>query len=340
MKESQLKDFGVGFKNAAKVNIGSIVAFAFVFIVSIFVSSRFCTVSNLLSVMRNAATNSICAFAMTFVMITGGIDLSVGSFMSLSGCLCTVLVAWKNFPLPAAILLSLCVGAVYGLINGLIITKLNMPPFIVTLAAMNILRGSSYLMTDGRPVIIDNKVFAEIGGGLWNNIPIPVFYVIVLFIVFWFLLNRTRFGRHVYAVGGNITAAKYSGIKTDKVITITYVLSGLMASFAGIILSSRLNSGQPIIGDGAEMDAIAACVVGGVAMTGGTGTLFGTQVGAFIIAILSNILNLSGINSYAQLVAKGIVILVAVYLYSLRDAKKGIRFMRIKNRKSNENSGI
>ena len=317
--KNYIKHRSILFKNALKVNLGSILAFLFIFLVSTFISERFCTLTNLLSVMRNAATNAICAFSMTFVIITGGIDLSVGSFMSLAGCMCTVMIAWWSFPVGISIILSLMIGLVYGLINGLIITKLKMAPFIVTLAALNILRGISYLITDGRPVIINNEFFPSIGGGMWNKIPIPVLYMIILFFAFWFLLNRTRYGRHLYAVGGNKTAAEYSGINTDKIIIIAYMLSGIMSSFAGIILSSRLNSGQPIIGDGAELDAIAACVVGGVSMTGGSGTLFGTLLGAMIIAILSNVLNLSGINSYAQLVAKGIVILIAVYVYSLRD---------------------
>lgn len=314
-----LKHKTILVKNALKVNLGSILAFIFIFIISMLASEKFCTITNLLSVMRNAATNAICAFAMTFVIITGGIDLSVGSFMSLAGCMCTVMIAWGNFPVGLSILLSLMIGVVYGFINGIIITKLKMPPFIVTLAALNILRGVSYLVTDGRPVIINNELFPVIGGGMWRKIPIPVFYMVILFFVFWFLLNRTRYGRHLYAVGGNITAARYSGINTNRIIIIAYMLSGIMSAFAGIILSSRLNSGQPTIGDGAELDAIAACVVGGVSMNGGSGTLFGTLLGAMIIAILSNVLNLSGINSYAQLVAKGVVILIAVYVYSLRE---------------------
>lgn len=317
--KNYIKHRSILFKNAIKVNLGSILAFAFIFIISTVVSKRFCTTTNLLSVMRNAATNAICAFAMTFVIITGGIDLSVGSFMSLAGCMCTVMIAWADFSVSISVLLSLMIGLGYGLVNGLIITKLKMPPFIVTLAALNILRGISYLVTNGRPVIISNAFFPVIGGGIWKGIPIPVFYMIILFIIFWFLLNRTRYGRHLYAVGGNRTAAEYSGINTDKIIIIAYILSGIMSAFAGIILSSRLNSGQPTIGDGAELDAIAACVVGGVSMSGGSGTLFGTLLGAMIIAILSNVLNLSGINPYAQLVAKGIVILIAVYVYSLRD---------------------
>ena len=171
-------------------------------------------------------------------------------------------------------------------------------------------------------------------------IPIPALILLVLAVIAYVLMHWTKFGRYVYAIGGNRDAAIASGVNVYWITVWTYVISGIFTGVAALIMTAKINASHPNIGTGYETDAIAACVVGGVAMTGGAGTLFGTQVGAFIIAILSNILNLSGINSYAQLVAKGIVILVAVYLYSLRDAKKGIRFMRIKNRKSNENSGI
>ncbi|MEG1516027.1 MAG: ABC transporter permease [Clostridia bacterium] len=312
----------ISFINALKNNLSILVAFIVLFVVSCIVSPKFFTVSNQLSVLRQIATNALCAFAMSFVILTGGIDLSVGSFMSLAGCMCTVMIAWGGIPAWLSFILALGIGLVYGAINGLIITKLKMPPFIVTLAALNILRGISYLITGGRPVIISNEVFQKIGGGFGGPIPLPVFYVAALFIVFWFILNRTKYGRRVYAVGGNLIAAKYSGINTDRVIILAYIFSGVMASFAGILLSSRLNSGQPTIGDGAELDAIAACVVGGISMTGGAGTLFGTLLGAFIIGIISNILNLLGINSFAQLVVKGLIILVAVYIDAIRSDKK------------------
>ena len=321
MKRTQNNHY-VAFTNALKTNLSSIVAFVILFTVSCFASPKFFTVSNQLSVLRQIATNALCAFAMSFVILTGGIDFSVGSFMSLAGCMCTVMIAWGGFPTWLAFILSLSIGLFYGAVNGIIITKLKMPPFIVTLAALNILRGISYLVTGGRPVIIADDAFQKIGGGFWRGIPLPAFYVAALFVLFWFILNRTKYGRRVYAVGGNITAARYSGIDTDKVIIIAYIFTGIMASFAGILLSSRLNSGQPTIGDGAELDAIAACVVGGISMTGGAGTLFGTLLGAFIIGIISNILNLLGVNSFAQLVVKGLIILVAVYIDSLRGAKK------------------
>ena len=259
---------------------------------------------------------------MALIIMTGGIDLSVGSFMSLCGCLTTVLITRVGWSVGISIVVSLILGAVYGSVNGLIITKIKMQPFVVTLAGLNILRGTSYLITGGKPVILADDRFQPFGGGFWLGIPRPVYYVLVLFILFWFFLNRTRFGRHIYAIGGNITAAKYSGINTDWVVIRVYILSGFMSALAGIILSSRLNSGQPTIGDGAELDAIASCVVGGVSMSGGSGTMFGALLGALSIAIIGNILNLIGLNSFAQLVVKGIIILVAVYVDALRKSKK------------------
>lgn len=318
---SKRDNLNVSVKAAFRTNLSILVAFLVIFAASSLVSSKFLTLNNQLSVLRQISSNALCAFAMSFVILTGGIDLSIGSFMSLCGCMSTVMIAWWGVPVWLSLFLSVAIGVLYGCVNGLIVTKLKMPPFIVTLAALNILRGISYLITGGRPVIISNSLFQKIGGGFWGIIPIPVFYMVFLFFMFWVVLNRTKYGRHVYAVGGNITAARFSGINTDRVMTITYVLTGAMAAISGIILSSRLNSGQPTIGEGAELDAIAACVVGGISMSGGSGTLFGTLLGAMIIGIISNILNLMGINSFAQLVIKGIIILIAVYVDSLRKHK-------------------
>lgn len=315
-------NFVVSFKGVLKSNLSILVAFGLIFILSTIASPRFCTSRNLIAVLRTAAPNALCVFSMALIIMTGGIDLSVGSFMSLCGCLTTVLITRVGWSVGISIVVSLILGAVYGSVNGLIITKIKMQPFVVTLAGLNILRGTSYLITGGKPVILADDRFQPFGGGFWLGIPRPVYYVLVLFILFWFFLNRTRFGRHIYAIGGNITAAKYSGINTDWVVIRVYILSGFMSALAGIILSSRLNSGQPTIGDGAELDAIASCVVGGVSMSGGSGTMFGALLGALSIAIIGNILNLIGLNSFAQLVVKGIIILVAVYVDALRKSKK------------------
>ena len=198
---------------------------------------------------------------------------------------------------------------------------MKMPPFIVTLATMNIIRGISYIITGGRPVLISDKLFQKIGGGFLGKIPISAVYMMIAFLLMWVLLNRTKFGRHVYATGDNLTAAEYSGIDTDRTIFLVYILSGLLSAFAGIVLSSRLNSGQPIIGQGAELDAIASCIVGGISVTGGSGTLFGTLIGCMIMGTISNLLNLVGVDSFVQLVVKGIIIIAAVYVDAMRKRK-------------------
>jgi len=303
-----------GFTGALRTNLGVLIAFLALFLLASVSSVKFLTFDNQMSVLRNIATNSLCAFAMTFVILTGGIDLSVGAFMSLGGCLATVLIAWFAFPAPLAVGLALLAGLLFGAMNGAMITKLQMPPFIVTLASMNILRGISYIITGGRPVLLSSTFFQKIGAGFVGAIPLPAIYLVIAFVLLWILLNRTKFGRHIYAVGGNTVAAQYSGINTDRTVFVAYVLTGLFSAFAGIILSSRLNSGQPTIGQGAELDAISSCIVGGVSVVGGSGTLMGTLLGCLIIGIISNMLNLIGVDTFVQLVIKGIVIIVSVYI--------------------------
>lgn len=304
---------------ALKGNFGVIAAFIIVYIIAALVSGKFMAFSNQMIVLRMISTTALAAFGMSFVLLTGGIDLSVGSFMSLAGCLTTILISWYSVPSFLAILISLLVGLFFGAVNGLIITKMRMPAFIVTLATMNIMRGISYTITGGKPVSVTaDTLFEKIGAGFIGRVPIAAIYVVIAFLVLWMLLNRTKFGRHVYAVGGNLNAATYSGINTDKTIFSAYVLTGVLSAFGGIILVSRLNSGQPTIGEGAELDAIAACIVGGMSLSGGAGTLTGTLIGAILMGIISNILNLVGVNSFVQLIIKGIIIIFSVYINTLR----------------------
>lgn len=322
-KKQDFNNIKVRFLGSLKQNVGVFVAFLIVFIIASIVSSKFLTFNNQMIILRTVSTTALCAFGMTFVVLTGGIDLSVGSFMSLSGCLTTILISWYNIPSVAAVALSLLIGIIFGAVNGAVITKLDMPPFIVTLATMNIMRGISYTITGGRPVsVTSDPFFANIGTGYIGAVPIAAFYVLVAFLILWMLLNRTKFGRHIYAVGGNLKAAVYSGINTDKTIFFAYVLTGVLSAFGGIILVSRLNSGQPTIGEGAELDAIAACIVGGASLSGGEGTLTGTLVGAVLMGVISNILNLVGVNSFVQLIIKGIIIIFSVYINTLRKAAK------------------
>lgn len=278
-------------------------------------SPDFLTVGNLLNVFRQVSINALIAFGMTLVILLGGIDLSVGSILALSSVTTALMLSHGIDPVVATSV-GILAGAGMGMLNGLIISKGKVAPFIATLGTMTILRGLSLVFSEGRPITgLNSDFFAMLGGGyVAGFIPVPVILMLVMFAVFWFVLKRTVFGRHVYAVGGNEEAAALSGIKTDRIKIWVYTLSGAMAATAGMILTSRLNSAQPTAGTGYELDAIAAVVLGGTSLTGGRGWIFGTLVGALLIGILNNGLNLLGVSSFYQQVIKGVVILLAVLL--------------------------
>ena len=285
-------------------------------------SEYFVTVKNLFNVLRQISTNLLLACGMTMVIILGGIDLSVGSVIALSGVLAAGGVVRYNLPIVPAMLLGVLIGIIFGLFNGFVISKTTIPPFIVTLATMNIARGLAGVYTGGSPVRVVTKEWQWIGAGYVVGVPVPVIIMIIVFIISLLIINRTKMGRYIYAVGGNNLAATYSGINVSTVKFFVYTYSGIMAGLAGIILASRMYSGQPTAGEGAEMDAIAAVVVGGTSMAGGSGKLGGTLIGALIIGILNNGLNLMNVNSFWQTVVKGIVILLAVTIDFFRNRKK------------------
>ncbi len=275
----------------------------------------FLSVSNLMNVLRQVSINALIAFGMTFVILTGGIDLSVGSTLALTGAVTAGLMASGVDPI-FAMLLGLLLGAVLGAINGIIIAKGKVAPFIATLATMTIYRGLTLVYTDGRPVsgLGDSLTFQLLGKGYFLGIPIPVVTMIISFGVLYFILKKTTFGRRVYAVGGNEEASILSGINADRIKIYVYSLLGLLAALASLILTSRLNSAQPTAGEMFELDAIAAVVLGGTSLTGGRGWIVGTLIGALIIGVLNNGLNLIGVTSFFQQVVKGAVILLAVLL--------------------------
>lgn len=315
-------------KRIIKNNKGILVVLAILFILISIVSPVFLSVQNLITLLQQVAINVIIALGMTLVIILGGIDLSVGSIVALSGTLCVGLVENFNLNIILAVLLSIVIGTLIGLINGKIITKFKLPAFIVTLATMNIARGAAYLYSGGRSLRSTNEIFSSIGNTrLFGVLPISILYMFVLVAIFSVLLSKTKFGTYVYAIGGNRQAASFSGIQNEKVETIVYVLSGFLAALAGVVLASRMYSGQPSVGQGYEMNAIAACVLGGVSMSGGQGKISGTFFGAIVIGIVSNGLNLVGISSFWQLVIMGIIILLAVIVDAKRDTflskKKG-----------------
>ena len=282
-----------------------------------FINSRFMTTSNILNILRQTSINAVIATGMTFVILTGGIDLSVGSILGFSGAVAAMMLA-SGVDSIIAIPVALIVGLVVGALNGVLVSKGKLQPFIVTLATMTMLRGATLVFTDGKPIgtgfEANSKLFAWFGNGYVLGIPVPIIVIIVTFLVALFVLTQTKIGRYVYALGGNEEATKLSGISTDKVKIFVYAISGMMAALAGIIITSRLSSAQPTAGSGYELDAIAAVVLGGTSLAGGTGTIVGTMIGALIIGVLNNALNLMDVSSYFQMLAKGSVILLAVLL--------------------------
>ncbi|GIO25593.1 ABC transporter permease subunit [Ornithinibacillus bavariensis] len=278
-------------------------------------SDSFFTFDNLLNLLRQISVNALIAFGMTFVILTAGIDLSVGSILALGSALTAGLLTSGMDPI-LAIIIGLLIGFVLGAINGLVITKGKVAPFIATLATMTIYRGATLVYTDGRPItgLSDSFSFQMIGKGYVFGIPFPVILMLIAFAILYFILRKTVFGRQVYAIGGNEEAAILSGIKADRVKIWVYSITGMLSVLAGIILTSRLNSAQPTAGSSFELDAIAAVVIGGTSLMGGKGKIVGTLIGALIIGVIDNGLNLLNVSSFYQQIVKGGIILLAVLL--------------------------
>ncbi|EHU6505285.1 TPA: ribose ABC transporter permease [Vibrio cholerae] len=293
----------------------SLIALLFLVVVVSFLNPNFFTVDNILNILRQTSVNAIIAVGMTLVILTAGIDLSVGSVLALCGAFAASLIAME-VPVLVAVPTALLAGAALGAISGIIIAKGKVQAFIATLVTMTLLRGATMVYTDGRPIstgFTDTAdTFAWFGTGYALGIPVPVWLMVVVFAGAWYLLNHTRFGRYVYAVGGNESATRLSGINVDRVKIGVYAICGLLAALAGIIVTSRLSSAQPTAGMGYELDAIAAVVLGGTSLMGGKGRIMGTLIGALIIGFLNNALNLLDVSSYYQMIAKAVVILLAV----------------------------
>jgi putative xylitol transport system permease protein len=286
-----------------------------------FATPNFFTPSNLVNIVRQSSFRTIMAVGMTFVILTAGIDLSVGGIIALSGVVGCLALVRSNVSPPLAALIGIGagvgVGVALGGINGIAVTRFNLPPFIATLAIWFIAGrdgGLAYLVNDGQPVSNLPNAFLVLGAGSIGSVPIPIIFMIVVVVIGHLVLTHTKFGRYVYAVGGNEEAAWLSGINVSRVKLAVYVISGLLAALAGMLLAARLASGDPKTGIGQELDVIAAVVVGGTSLFGGRGTILGTVVGALIIGVLNNGLNLLDISSYWQPVVKGGVILLAVLI--------------------------
>ncbi|OIJ14278.1 ribose ABC transporter permease [Anaerobacillus alkalilacustris] len=306
--------------------LGPFIGLMVIIIVISIMNPSFLTFSNILNVLRQVSINALIAFGMTFVILTGGIDLSVGSTLAFSSAVTASLLASGVDPF-IAVSIGLIVGTLLGAFNGLIISKGKVAPFIATLATMTIYRGLTLMYTEGRPItgLGDSTFFEMMGRGYFLGIPFPAVTMMISFTILYIILKKTTFGRRVYAVGGNEEAAILSGIKADRIKIYVYSLTGFLSALAGLILTSRLNSAQPTAGAMYELDAIAAVVLGGTSLTGGRGWIIGTLIGALIIGVLNNGLNLLGVSSFFQQVVKGGVILLAVLMDRKKMLKKGER---------------
>ena len=319
--------------NAIVGEYGAIIALAALVIILSLISAEFRQPSNLLNLLRQASFNGLIAVGMTCVILSDGIDLSVGSTFALSAVVCAELLM-AGFPAFAAIIIALIVGTLLGAISGLLVTKGRLQPFIATLITMTAYRGLAMIITDGKPISrLAANISSESGAFLFKligkgniassfnpdlKIPIPAIILVLVFAIFYFILNRTCFGRRIYATGSNEKCATLVGVNTTRVRIMVYSISGFLAALAGLIMISRVDSAQPTLGDGYELDAIAAVALGGTSMSGGRGKIIGTVAGVLIIAVLNNGLNILEVTSYYQDVIKAIVILVAV----LSDSKR------------------
>lgn len=292
---------------------GSFIALIFLIVVIGIISPEFRTVNNFLSLLRQSAINGLIAFAMTCVILTGGIDLSVGSVLALTSILCAHIIK-IGVAAPFAMILALIFGILCGFISGVMVTRARLQPFIATLITMTGYRGLTMIFSNGKPIsrLGDNIILSSIGKGFFIGVPVPIWILIIFFILFLFVLRKTVLGREIYATGSNYKAAELAGISTRKIKLIVYSLSGFMASLSGLILVSRLGAAQPTLGSGYELDAITAVALGGTSMSGGRGKITGTLVGILIIAVLNNGLNIIGLSSYYQDVVKALVIFIAV----------------------------
>ncbi len=293
---------------------GVVLALLLLVVVATTVSDRFLTVPNLLNVLRQVAIVGILAVGQTFAILTAGIDLSVGAVLGLSVVLFARLL--EHHGLIVAIPLGLLSGAAAGLINGLGIAYGGIPPFIMTLGMLSFARGLAFISTGGTPVPILNEEFYNIGNGYVLGIPIPALILIAALVVTGVVLRLTPFGRSVYAIGSNEEAARLSGVAVRRYKVLVYVISGLLAALAGLVYSSQLSVGTPVAGQGYELDAIAAVVVGGTSLFGGAGSVFGTFIGTLIIGVLANMLNLTGVDPFVQQLFKGALIVIAVFVMS------------------------
>ncbi|MBS6955333.1 MAG: ABC transporter permease [Enterocloster asparagiformis] len=320
MKELGLKDQPVFL--FVRHNLGIMLVLLLLVALLSALSPVFLTPNNLLTVLKQISHNMCLALGMTLVIILGGIDLSVGALVAMIGTVTVGLIVNQGVPIFAGILIGLILGILCGALNGGFVAFFKFPAFIVTLSMMNIARGVAYIYCGGKTTRIMDERFVKIGTGSLGLVPIPVIYMLVMIVIFSILLNKTKFGTYIYAIGGNREAARLSGVPIKITEIAVFTIAGFMASFAGIVLAARMYSGQPSVGDGHELNAIAACVLGGISMSGGVGRIGGTVMGVLVMGVINNGLNLLNVSTYWQYVAKGAIILIAVMVDWMKQRSK------------------
>ncbi|MFK0277032.1 ABC transporter permease [Ensifer sp. NPDC090286] len=310
---TQQSEVQAAFLRALKQYGGILLSLVMLCVIFSFLNPRFMSVVNFMNILQQVAVVAIAAFGMTWVILLGEIDLSVGSIIAVAGMVGAQCFAF-GLGFAPALVVTLLAGALMGMLNGVLTAKLLLPSFIVTVATMGIYRGMVSLPTNGAPAMIENPTWTAIGTESFLGLPIIIWVVAVLFLVNHILLSKTSFGRRAYLTGGNREAAVYSGIKVDRLKITIFMISGVMAAISGVLLSSRLFSAQTNAGMSYELDAIAAAVLGGTSLAGGVGTMVGTLIGALIIGVMNNGMNMLSVPYFYQLIVKGLVILIAVWL--------------------------
>ena len=291
---------------------GIIIGFITIILFLSFASPIFLKPANLVNILRQMSIIGIASMGMTLIIIMGCIDLSLGSTLALVGVVSALLARNPAVPVFAAVLAGIVCGGVVGLINGFVVAKGKIPPFIVTLGTMTMIRGLAFILANGMPVGGLPKSFYTIGSKNLMGIPFPIIIFFLIFVLSTFILKKTAVGRYIYAIGGNETAACAAGINVDRIKIKTYVIAGFFTGLAGVVLASRIKSGQPAVASGYELDAIAACIIGGVSFTGGIGTALGTILGSMILGVINNGLDLLNVQTFYQQIVKGAIIIIAV----------------------------
>lgn len=287
-----------------------------------FGSKYFLTGDNIINVLRQSAVGGICAVGLTFVILTGGIDLSIGAVIGMTSVVTSISMSVWGLPVWISVIFGLLIGVIIGLINGVLVTYVNIPALIATLGVMTSVRGLCYIFTGGLPVYNFPPEFDVFGKGYLGFVPVPVVIMVVILAIGWYVLTKTRYGRYLYAIGGNAEAARLSGIRVNRNLVLTYMYAGLLSAIAGVVELSRLSSGQPSAGDGFEMTVITAVVLGGISVAGGEGKFFGVIIGVLVMGVLTNGLVMMNVYEFYQQLIKGLVLLIAVGFDQMSKKKK------------------